>query len=70
MRKKFMTYFRNFAVVVTYLSAIAGIIFILASAVIFCLGSLLVGVLGLAAGALLLWAARSLVELFGLIPNQ
>lgn len=70
MRKKFMTYFRNFAVVVTYLSAIAGIIFILASTIVFCSGLLLVGVLGLAAGALLLWAARSLVELFGLIPNQ
>ena len=70
MRKKFMIYFRNFAVVVTYLSAIAGIIFILASTIVFCSGLLLVGVLGLAAGALLLWAARLLVELFGLIPNQ
>ncbi|MCI7420357.1 MAG: hypothetical protein ACI4OE_07650 [Alphaproteobacteria bacterium] len=70
MFRLFKIYFRNLALVVTYLTVIAGIMFILASAVIFCLGSLLVGVLGLAAGALLLWAARSLVELFGLIPNQ
>ena len=69
MRNKFMIYFRNFAVVVTYLSAIFGIIFILASTIVFCLGSLLVGVLGLAAGAILLWAAHLLTGLFALLPE-
>lgn len=70
MRKKLLIYFHNFAVVVTYLTVIAGIIILLLSVAVFCSGAIVAGTIGIFAGATLLWAARSLVELFDLLPHN
>lgn len=70
MRKTIMRYFRNFAVVMTYLTAITGIVFILVSAAVFCFGAIVTGAVGILAGACLLWSARLLVDLFGLLPRN
>lgn len=70
MRKKLLIYFHNLAVVMTYLAVIAGIIFILVSAAVFCFGTIIAGTVGIFAGVGLLWAARLLVELFDLLPRN
>lgn len=72
MSKKLRIYINNFAIVLTYAAVIAGIVFIIVSTVLFwfCLETILVGAVGIFAGACLLWSARLLIDLFGLLPNQ
>lgn len=70
MRKMLMLYFHNFAVVITYLAVIAGIVLILVSSTVFCLGAIVTGAVGIFAGACLLWAARLLVDLFDILPRN
>ena len=74
MSKKLRIYIHNFAIVLTYAAVIAGIVFIIVSTVLFwfwfCLETILVGAVGIFAGACLLWSARLLIDLFGLLPNQ
>lgn len=47
MRKMLMLYFHNFAVVITYLAVIAGIVLILVSSTVFCLGAIVAGAVGI-----------------------
>ncbi len=72
MSNKLRIYIRNFAIVLTYAAVIIGIVFIFVSVVLFwfCLEAILVGAIGIFAGACLLWAARLLVDLFGLLPHN
>lgn len=70
MSKKLRIYIHNFAIVLTYAAVIAGIVLILVSSTVFCLGAIVAGAVGIFAGACLLWSARLLIDLFGLLPNQ